>query len=177
MFNVSFNSPLRCQLILNTAVAVATTYGAIKRTAQYIQDTHPFVTISSFQILFPASPASITEGFKAHLKALERKEGGKVYAIIDALNSNPGILLPWEELVKICKEENVWSVVDAEHAIGHQVDINLEQVQPDFWVTVSIHICRLQHVVERRNRIVINGSIPKEDRRCSTFQSGTCRTS
>lgn len=129
------------QSVFNMAMLVATTYGAVKRTAQYIQDTHPFVAISSFQIKFPATNASITEDFKAYLKSLERKEGSNVYAIIDALSSHPGTLLPWEEMVKICKEENVWSVVDAAHAIGQQVDINLEKAQPDFWVAVSILTC------------------------------------
>jgi len=40
-------------------------------------------------------------------------------------------------MVKICAEEGVLSVVDAAHSIGQEMDINLEEANPDFWVTVS----------------------------------------
>jgi selenocysteine lyase/cysteine desulfurase len=80
--------------------------------------------------------------FRHHLRSLQRPEAStsnpepKVVAVIDAIVSNPGALLPWEEMVKICREENVWSVVDAAHCIGQQVGINLSQSKPDFWVSV-----------------------------------------
>jgi selenocysteine lyase/cysteine desulfurase len=35
----------------------------------------------------------------------------------------------------------VWSVVDAAHAIGQQVDVNLSEIKPDFWVSVSSYHC------------------------------------
>lgn len=57
--------------------------------------------------------------------------------VIDGIISNPGAWLPWEEMVAICKEEKVWSLVDAAHCIG-QVDVDLAAVQPDFWVSVSL---------------------------------------
>lgn len=46
--------------------------------------------------------------------------------------------MPWQEMVKISKEEGIWSVVDAAHSIGQEPGINLDQAQPDFWVSVSI---------------------------------------
>ena len=58
--------------------------------------------------------------------------------MIDSIVSNPGVLLPWKELVTICKEENVWSIVDAAHSIGQEVNIDLEKSGPDFWVSVSV---------------------------------------
>lgn len=39
-------------------------------------------------------------------------------------------------MVQICKEEGVWSVVDAAHSIGQEMDINLGEVQPDFFLSV-----------------------------------------
>lgn len=39
-------------------------------------------------------------------------------------------------MVKICKEEGIWSVVDAAHSIGQEQDIDLRSVEPDFWVSV-----------------------------------------
>jgi selenocysteine lyase/cysteine desulfurase len=43
-------------------------------------------------------------------------------------------------MVAICRDAGVWSVVDAAHSIGQEVDINLSKVKPDFWVSVSLLI-------------------------------------
>jgi selenocysteine lyase/cysteine desulfurase len=50
--------------------------------------------------------------------------------------SNPGVLLPWKEMVAICKDEGIWSVIDAAHSIGQEVGVNLKESAPDFWVSV-----------------------------------------
>ena len=57
--------------------------------------------------------------------------------MIDAIISLPGILLPWQEMCRVCKEEGVISVVDAAHSIGQEQHINLKDADPDFWISVS----------------------------------------
>lgn len=86
---------------------------------------------------FPTSHTGILKSFREHLHGLPRQRGQKIVAVIDSLVSNPGVQLPWEEMVKICKEEGVWSVIDAAHAIGQQVGLNLNKTDPDFWISVS----------------------------------------
>lgn len=44
--------------------------------------------------------------------------------------------MPWREMVKICKRQGVWSVVDAAHSIGQEVGLDLTSAEPDFWVSV-----------------------------------------
>lgn len=66
------------------------------------------------------------------------KQTRKIVAVVDAIVSNPGVRLPWKEMVAICKDASVWSVVDAAHAIGQEVDINLSEARPDFWLSVSL---------------------------------------
>ena len=61
--------------------------------------------------------------------------GHEIVAVIDALISNPGIWLPWQEMVKIAKEGGIMTVVDAAHAIGQEVGIDLKKVDPDFWIS------------------------------------------
>jgi hypothetical protein len=120
-----------------------TTYNSIDRTMAYLQDIHPTLKLSSFSLRFPTTHAEILTSFRAHLRSIPRPEpsatnpGPKAVAIIDAIISNPGALLPWEEMVRICREERVYSVVDAAHAIGQQVGINLSESKPDFWISVS----------------------------------------
>lgn len=60
-------------------------------------------------------------------------------AVIDSIVSNPGWVLPWEEMVKICKKENVISIIDGAHSIGQQ-KIDLEASDPDYFVTVCFSL-------------------------------------
>jgi selenocysteine lyase/cysteine desulfurase len=71
------------------------------------------------------------------LRRLPRKTGQRVVAIIDSIISNPGILLPWKEMVQVCKEEGVMSVIDAAHSIGQELNLDLNKADPDFWISVS----------------------------------------
>lgn len=59
-------------------------------------------------------------------------------AVIDSIASNPGVLLPWKEMVKICREEGVWSVIDAAHSIGQEVGLDVGASGCDFWISVGI---------------------------------------
>jgi len=73
-------------------------------------------------------------------KKSEFQQTRKIVAVVDAIAANPGVRLPWKEMVAICRDAGVWSVVDAAHSIGQEVDINLSKMKPDFWVSVSLLI-------------------------------------
>lgn len=51
----------------------------------------------------------------------ELNSGNRFVAVIDSISSMPGVLLPWKELVKVCQEEGVWTIIDAAHSIGQEV--------------------------------------------------------
>lgn len=77
---------------------------------------------------------------KSRVTASFPKDSPKIVAIFESITASPGLLLPWKEMVRICREENVWSVVDAAHSLGQEVSINLQEVNPDFWMTVSVTV-------------------------------------
>lgn len=81
---------------------------------------------------------NVIQEFKSHLRTHPVSPNKKRVAVIDSIISNPGMLLPWKEMVQICKDEDVWSVIDAAHSIGQEVDLDLEKIAPDFWVSVSL---------------------------------------
>lgn len=56
----------------------------------------------------------------------------KTVAVFESITASPGLLLPWKDMVRICREENVLSVVDAAHSLGQEIDINLKEGDPDF---------------------------------------------
>ncbi|KAG9224340.1 hypothetical protein CCMSSC00406_0004839 [Pleurotus cornucopiae] len=144
-----------------------TTYGAVSRTAQYLSDRPPHPSISTLTINFPGTHADIISKFRAHVKSVvdSKPPGKRAVALIDAIVANPGVLLPWQELVKICKEAGVLSVIDAAHAIGQELNINLGEAQPDFWVSnchkwlFSKRGCAVLYV-PRHNQHLIKTSIP-----------------
>ena len=73
-----------------------------------------------------------------YIALTEQGKRPKIVVIVDALSSLPGLLMPWERIVEFCKDhENVWTLVDAAHAIGQIVGLNLNKTQPDFWISVS----------------------------------------
>ncbi|KAF9243517.1 pyridoxal phosphate-dependent transferase [Melanogaster broomeanus] len=118
-----------------------TTYGAVSQTLKYLADIPPYPTVSTFNLQFPTTHAKIIEDFRAYIKDLTEATnvagGRKIVALIDSIASVPGVLLPWKEMVAICREAGVISVVDAAHSIGQELDINLSEARPDFWVSVG----------------------------------------
>ncbi|KAJ7361135.1 pyridoxal phosphate-dependent transferase [Mycena albidolilacea] len=116
-------------------VAFKTTYNSVERTAQYISDTTPHPAVSTVALTFPASSAKVLAQFRDHLRRLPRKDGQKIVAIIDSIASLPALLLPWKEMVQICKEESVLSLIDAAHSIGQEINLDLNKADPDFWTS------------------------------------------
>lgn len=146
-------------------VTLNTTYRSVERTTQYLSDIAPHPTVYNFTVNFPTTPAAIIVSFREFLRALPRIRGNKVVAVIDSIISAPGVLMPWQEMVNVCKEESVWSVIDAAHSIGQEPDINLSEAKPDFWVSnchkwlYSMRGCAVLYVPKRNQHIVIS-SIP-----------------
>ena len=148
-----------------------TTYGSVSQTLKYLADIPPHPTVSTFNLQFPTKHVNIIQDFERHIKLLT--EGGsitgkrKIVAIIDSIATTPGALLPWKEMVAICREAGVISVVDGAHSIGQELDINLSEVRPDFWVSVC-----LPYFFSRT--IVVMPLFPKELSQMVLFEEGKC---
>ena len=126
-----------CFTTTNILTLVTTSYESVAATFKYLADIPPQPGLSIIKLTYPSTHASILAQFRSHLHSIARREGQKIIAVIDGIVSTPGQLMPWEGMVAICKEENVWSIVDAAHCIG-QIAFNLKKSQPDFWVSVSL---------------------------------------
>ncbi|EPS93523.1 hypothetical protein FOMPIDRAFT_1170445 [Fomitopsis schrenkii] len=166
-------------------VDATTTYHAISRTIRYLSDRSepPRPTPASIVLTFPTTQAQILDSFRAKIREIKRANlnvdysdtppdaagprnprGNKIVAVIDSISSNPGMVLPWKELVQICKEEGVWSLIDGAHSVG-QEHLDLSAAKPDFFISnchkwlYAKRGCALLYV-PKRNQYIIKSSIP-----------------
>ncbi|KAF8311718.1 PLP-dependent transferase [Clavulina sp. PMI_390] len=124
-------------------VELSITYDSIRTTLKFMQDTTPGLSISTLDLTFPLSHKTVLRRFKAHLEtilsspapsAAANPKPKRIIAIIDTVSSNPGIRFPWEDMVKICRELGVFSIVDGAHGVG-LVPLELDHVDPDAFVS------------------------------------------
>ncbi|KAI0926138.1 hypothetical protein AcW1_008381 [Taiwanofungus camphoratus] len=169
-------------------MGASTTYGAISKTIEYLSDRseQPRPTSHAVLYTFPMTHAEILDRFRARIREIKqlhpdtdfsdapsdslpyvhgREKKNKFVAVIDSIVSNPGVLLPWKDMIQICKEEGIWSVVDAAHSIGQEMNIDIDVVRPDFfisnchkWLYVK-RSCALLYVPQR-NQYLIKSSVP-----------------
>ncbi|KAJ7595517.1 pyridoxal phosphate-dependent transferase [Mycena floridula] len=148
------------------------TYDGMVSAVQHISDLPPHPQQARFDISFPTSHAEIIDRWRKFIhdlrqshRSLPKGTGPKIVALIDAFVANPAIWLPWKEMVNICKEEEVWSVVDAAHSLGHEIDIDLQASDPDFWISDChkwLYAKRSSAVlyVPKRNQHIIKTTFP-----------------
>ena len=132
-----------------TCAPATTTYNSLERTVQYISDLPPHPSVSVFQLNFPTTRASILQNFCVHVDTLSSKVQAKqrelgdetklkIVAFIDSIVSNPGIYMPWKEMVAICRERGILTIIDAAHSLGQEPNINVKEADPDFWISVHV---------------------------------------
>lgn len=82
---------------------------------------------------YPIEDADVVDLTK---QAIERENAtGKPIrmVVVDAISSLPGVLFPFQPVLQLAKENNILSLLDGAHAIGH-IDLDLHEMGPDFFV-------------------------------------------
>lgn len=129
----------------------ASTYNAVSQMMKHICDKYKGVRIEIVDTPFPClhseivdateaalakynAPTGLTRGAEA--PAVARGLGAERVrlVVVDSIASAPGVLYPWEDVVRLCHKYGALSLVDAAHSIGqHKVDVKV--ADPDFFVT------------------------------------------
>ena len=98
-------------------------------------------------------------------EACRQSGKGKVrLAIFDTIVSMPGLLMLFEEMTKVCRDEGVLSMIDAAHGIGY-IPLDLQKLDPDFltsnchkWLFVPRAVAAFY--VPKRNQHLIRTTLP-----------------
>ncbi|OMJ28050.1 putative L-cysteine desulfhydrase 1 [Smittium culicis] len=112
----------------------STSYNACSNVIKFICETTKaeFVDI---QINFPMTDDEIVKATRAAIDKVKQDSSKRVrFALIDAIISVPGIVLPYAQLTAEFKKEGALTFIDAAHALG-MIEINIDQTGCDYFVT------------------------------------------
>ncbi|KAK1831528.1 pyridoxal phosphate-dependent transferase [Podospora conica] len=114
-----------------------TIYASCRNTVLSLQETTP-VRGHEIPLTYPLSDDDLVALVRAALATLAASGHRVRAAIFDTIASCPGVRVPWERLVALCRAESpaTLTIIDAAHGIGH-LDLSHVggAVQPDFLVT------------------------------------------
>jgi selenocysteine lyase/cysteine desulfurase len=149
----------------DTIICFSTTYGSMVKTLLSLAETTP-VSVTSIPLLnsVALSTSSILAAVEKTVLA-HRASGLNPRALfLDAIVSEPGMRMPFESLVSLCRRLNILSIVDGAHAIG-MIPLDLTELDADFFVT-NCHkwlyvprACAVLHVPQR-NQHMIRTTLP-----------------
>lgn len=110
-------------------------YGACGKTVEYIcEANHDIVRPRQIKLTYPIEDKDVLSLFKDAIKTSRAQGKTPRLAIFDTVSALPGVRVPFEDLTTICREEGIYSMIDAAHAIGH-VPLDLAALDPDFFVS------------------------------------------
>lgn len=94
------------------------------RTLQYLKDTRK-VELIKLDPVYPISDDNLVAMVEDAIVQEEAKTGvtgGKIkFALIDAITSVPGVIVPYERIIKLLRDHNILSLIDGAHAIGTDI--------------------------------------------------------
>ncbi len=115
-------------------VHFSTIYDSCEKTIESVGELGP-LRPASIPLTYPIEDDEIVKRFRDRVLQ-ERKAGRNVkIAMFDTVLTFPGVRVPWENLVAVCRELGVLSLVDGAHGIGNIDLTHLGKVSPDFFVS------------------------------------------
>ena len=114
---------------------LSTLYGSVAKMIEYINESRG-VESANVAVEYPINDDTLVSKFQMAIKRIKYGKWRRRVriAIFDTISSLPGVRVPWERLVEVCREEGVLSLVDGAHGVGH-IDLGLSKVQPDFFTS------------------------------------------
>ncbi|PNS19942.1 hypothetical protein CAC42_7909 [Sphaceloma murrayae] len=137
-------------------------YKACINTVLSLSATTPAIA-HRIDLSFPLSPARLVSLLADAIASLRARGLNPRIAMFDTVATFPGLRLPWESLVAVCRQHDVFSLVDGAHGIGH-IDLrHLHVTKPDFftsncykWLFVP-RPCAVLYVAEERKGMITRG--------------------
>ncbi|KAF4982221.1 hypothetical protein FZEAL_2105 [Fusarium zealandicum] len=141
-------------------ISFSTVYEACGKIADYLVDYYEGnVSSREIELNYPINDDEIISKFEETVKQIEAEGKRARIAIFDVVTSRPGVVFPWEAMIKACRRLNVLSMVDGAQGIG-MVKLDLEAADPDFFVSNChkwLHVprgCAVFYVPQRNHALL-----------------------
>ncbi|EQK99883.1 aminotransferase family protein (LolT) [Ophiocordyceps sinensis CO18] len=113
----------------------STVYEACGNLADFTVDYHNGkVEHRPIPISYPLEDDDILDAFREAVRGVEADGKRARVCVFDVVSSRPGVLFPWVDMTKACKELGVISMVDGAQGIG-MVPLDLTAADPDYFVS------------------------------------------
>ena len=116
-------------------ISFSTIYKACGKTADFVVDYFGGrVDHLEVELDYPLEDEEIIQNFRDAVGAAHA-EGRRVkICIFDVVSATPGLVFPWQDMIQVCRELGILSMIDGAHSIG-MVPVDLSAHEPDFFVT------------------------------------------
>lgn len=119
----------------DVVLTFSTIYEGCGKTVDYIVDYFDgLVSNKEITLAYPMDDDGVIQAFRNAVEDLEAKGKRARVCVFDVVSSRPGVVFPWEDMVKTCKELGVLSMVDGAQGVG-MVPLDLGAADPDFFVS------------------------------------------
>ncbi|KAK9310933.1 pyridoxal phosphate-dependent transferase [Lipomyces starkeyi] len=136
-----------------------TIYAACEKTILSVCETTPAKCRKVEYQFMTDSHRAIVEKFEEVIQGIRAEGLTPKVTVIDTIVSLPGVRFPFEMAVETCRNENVLSLIDGAHGIGH-IPLNLKELDADFF-TSNCHKwlftprgCAVLHVPVRNQHLI-----------------------
>ncbi|WZH43294.1 pyridoxal phosphate-dependent transferase [Fusarium acuminatum] len=141
-------------------ISFSTIYEACGKVADYLVDYYDGnVTHREIEITYPIDDDEILKRFEDTVKTIEAEGKRARICTFDVVSSRPGVVFPWEQMIKTCRRLNVISMVDGAQGVG-MVKLDLTAADPDFFVSNChkwLHVprgCAVFYVPQRNQALL-----------------------
>ena len=118
----------------DVVVYLSTIYSACEKTIASVKEGVSIEGVK-VELEYPVEDEDIVRRLRECVERVRGEEKRVRLAMFDTVLTFPGARMPWEELVGVCRELGVLSLIDGAHGIG-QIDLtHLGKVGPDFFVS------------------------------------------
>ncbi|CAG8433953.1 12144_t:CDS:2 [Ambispora gerdemannii] len=112
----------------------STVYKAVRELLYFIRDTSGGkVSLIEIKVIYPISDDDLVANLTKRIEAEHQNPKSRIkLALIDAISSMPGVIVPFQRIIPLLKQHKILSVIDGAHSIG-QIPLNIRALDPDYF--------------------------------------------